>query len=83
MKVLPVVPGEGRDVALPGAINTPADNRVTMEIGAAPIDIGSARACGMRGIRVRTGKYREEAVRQSGITPDLASGSLADLPRHL
>jgi len=46
MKVLPVVPGEGRDVALPGAINTPADNRVTMEIGAAPIDIGGARAAG-------------------------------------
>jgi len=46
-------------------------------------DIGGARACGMKGILVRTGKYREEAVRQSGITPDLVIDSLADLPDHL
>jgi HAD superfamily hydrolase (TIGR01458 family) len=43
-------------------------------------DIGGAQACGMKGIIVRTGKYREEAVRQSGITPDFTIDSLADLP---
>ncbi|MGB4195965.1 MAG: HAD hydrolase-like protein [Methanoculleus sp.] len=38
----------------------------------------------MKGIPVRTGKYREEAVRRSGITPDLVIDSLAeDLPDHI
>lgn len=46
-------------------------------------DIGGARGCGMMGILVRTGKYREEAVRRSGITPDLVIDSLADPPDHI
>jgi len=46
-------------------------------------DIGGAQFCGMKGIQVRTGKYREEVVRRSGITPDLVIGSLADLPDYL
>jgi HAD superfamily hydrolase (TIGR01458 family) len=46
-------------------------------------DIGGARACGMKGILVRTGKYREETVRRSGIAPDLIIDSLADLPDYL
>jgi len=46
-------------------------------------DVGGAQACGMKGIQVRTGKYREEIVRQSGITPDLVIDSLADLPEYL
>ncbi len=69
-------------------------HRALREIGASPneaamvgddivTDIGGARACGMKGILVRTGKYREETVRQSGITPDLVIDSLADLPDHL
>ncbi|WP_292518501.1 TIGR01458 family HAD-type hydrolase [Methanoculleus sp.] len=68
--------------------------RALREIGAGPdeaamvgddivTDIGGARACGMKGILVRTGKYRREAVRQSGITPDLVIESLADLPDHI
>ncbi|MDK2863454.1 MAG: hypothetical protein PWQ46_1164 [Methanomicrobiaceae archaeon] len=44
---------------------------------------GRTRCCGMKGILVRTGKYREEAVRRSGITPDLVIDSLADLPDHI
>ena len=43
-------------------------------------DIGGARRAGMAGILVRTGKYREDAVRASGITPDAVIGSVADLP---
>ncbi len=43
-------------------------------------DIGGARHAGMAGILVRTGKYREDAVRASGITPDAVIGSVADLP---
>jgi len=46
-------------------------------------DIGGAQACGMRGILVRTGKYREETLQQSGITPDLVIDSLAALPDYL
>lgn len=68
--------------------------RALREIGARPeeaamvgddivTDIGGARACGMRGILVRTGKYREETLRQSGITPDLVIDSLATLPDYL
>ncbi|MDN7025029.1 TIGR01458 family HAD-type hydrolase [Methanoculleus sp. FWC-SCC1] len=46
-------------------------------------DIGGARAAGLRGVLVKTGKYREEAVRRSGIRPDLVIGSMAALPEHL
>ncbi|WP_243669442.1 HAD hydrolase-like protein [Methanoculleus chikugoensis] len=47
-------------------------------------DIGGARACGMKGILVKTGKYRGgEAVRASGIEPDLVIDSLADLPEYI
>jgi HAD superfamily hydrolase (TIGR01458 family) len=42
-------------------------------------DIGGAQRCGIRGILVRTGKFREEALARSGITPDLVIGSVADL----
>ncbi len=46
-------------------------------------DVGGAQAAGLRGVLVKTGKYREDVVRRSGITPDLVIGSLADLPQHL
>jgi HAD superfamily hydrolase (TIGR01458 family) len=43
-------------------------------------DIGGAQQCGMQGILVRTGKFREETLAGSGITPDLIIDSVADLP---
>ena len=43
-------------------------------------DIGGAQQCGIMGILVRTGKYREEVLASSGIVPDLVIGSVADLP---
>ena len=43
-------------------------------------DIGGAQRCGIRGILVRTGKYREEVLARSGIAPDLVIGSVTDLP---
>jgi len=43
-------------------------------------DIGGARRAGMAGILVRTGKYRDDTARASGITPDAVIGSVADLP---
>ena len=46
-------------------------------------DVGGAKNVGMKGILVRTGKYREEAVAPSGISPDLILGSIAELGDHL
>ena len=43
-------------------------------------DIGGAMQFGLRGILVRTGKYREEFVRQSGIEPTATVDSIADVP---
>jgi ribonucleotide monophosphatase NagD (HAD superfamily) len=34
-------------------------------------NIGGAQPAGLKGILVRTGKYREDRVRQSGIKPDI------------
>jgi HAD superfamily hydrolase (TIGR01458 family) len=42
-------------------------------------DIGGAQAVGMKGILVKTGKYREEFVADSDIKPDLVIESVAAL----
>jgi HAD superfamily hydrolase (TIGR01458 family) len=42
-------------------------------------DIGGALDAGLDGVLVRTGKFREEAVRASGIKPTLVIDSIADL----
>ncbi len=46
-------------------------------------DVGGAKAIGMKGILVKTGKYREDLARSSGVTPDLVLDSLAALVDHL
>jgi len=46
-------------------------------------DVGGAQQAGLKGILVRTGKYSGEAVRRSGITPDLLIDSLASLQTML
>ena len=43
-------------------------------------DIAGARSCGLRAVLVRTGKFRPDAVEQSGITPDGIISSIAQLP---
>ena len=43
-------------------------------------DIGGAMRAGLAGILVRTGKYREDAVRASGIAPSATVDSIADVP---
>jgi HAD superfamily hydrolase (TIGR01458 family) len=43
-------------------------------------DVGGAMNAGLAGILVRTGKYREGFVRQSGIEPTATVGSIADVP---
>jgi HAD superfamily hydrolase (TIGR01458 family) len=46
-------------------------------------DIGGALHAGLQGILVRTGKYREEAVRAGGIAPTATADSIADVPALL
>jgi HAD superfamily hydrolase (TIGR01458 family) len=43
-------------------------------------DVGGALDAGIMGILVRTGKYREEDVRASGIEPTAIVDSIADVP---
>jgi len=42
-------------------------------------DVGGAQAAGMRGVLVRTGKFRAEEAERSSIRPEATLGSLADL----
>lgn len=64
------------------------------EIGVAPedaimigddieTDIGGGKRAGLRTVLVRTGKYRENFVRQSAVEADLVIASLGDLVQHL
>ena len=46
-------------------------------------DIGGAQDAGLAGILVRTGKYREDALRDSGVEPAAVVGSIADVPALL
>jgi HAD superfamily hydrolase (TIGR01458 family) len=43
-------------------------------------DVGGAMDAGLAGILVRTGKYRDDAVRASGIEPTVTVDSIADVP---
>ena len=46
-------------------------------------DIGGAQRAGLHGVLVRTGKFREEAVRASGVEPEAEVDSIADVPALL
>ena len=46
-------------------------------------DVGGAKAIGMRGVLVRTGKFREEALATADPQPDAVLDSVADLPDWL
>jgi HAD superfamily hydrolase (TIGR01458 family) len=46
-------------------------------------DIGGAKALGMRGVLVRTGKFREETLAAADPKPDAVIGSVAELPTFL
>ena len=46
-------------------------------------DIGGAKRIGMRGILVRTGKFRPAALAEADPQPDAVIDSIADLPAHL
>ncbi|RME21600.1 MAG: TIGR01458 family HAD-type hydrolase [Candidatus Zixiibacteriota bacterium] len=46
-------------------------------------DIGGAQAAGLRGILVKTGKYRDHLAAASAVTPDAVVDSIAALPEFL
>jgi HAD superfamily hydrolase (TIGR01458 family) len=46
-------------------------------------DIGGALGAGLAGILVRTGKYRDDALRDSGVEPTAVVDSIADVPALL
>ncbi|HEY9276881.1 MAG TPA: TIGR01458 family HAD-type hydrolase [Methylotenera sp.] len=46
-------------------------------------DIGGAQQAGLKGVLVRTGKYRKSYAEQSAVTPDLIINSVAELPDAL
>jgi HAD superfamily hydrolase (TIGR01458 family) len=46
-------------------------------------DVGGAMDAGLAGILVRTGKYREDLVRASGIEPTATVDSIAEVPQLL
>jgi HAD superfamily hydrolase (TIGR01458 family) len=46
-------------------------------------DIGGAQAFGIRGVLVKTGKYRDDAVARSSVRPGAVLDSIADLRRLL
>jgi HAD superfamily hydrolase (TIGR01458 family) len=64
------------------ALDLPAD-QVAMVGDDIDSDVGGGQAAGLRGILVKTGKYRADQAEQSEVTPDLVLDSIADLPEKL
>ncbi|MCB1310274.1 MAG: HAD hydrolase-like protein, partial [Leptospiraceae bacterium] len=56
-----------------------APDRVIMIGDDIDSDVGGAQQAGMRGVLVKTGKYRPELVARSGIDPDGVLDSIADI----
>jgi HAD superfamily hydrolase (TIGR01458 family) len=46
-------------------------------------DVAGAQRCGLRGVLVRTGKFREDSLARSDVEPDAVLDSIADLPEWL
>jgi len=46
-------------------------------------DVDGAQRAGAKGVLVRTGKFRQDALDRSGVRPDLIVDSLADLPGQI
>ncbi len=64
------------------SLDTPADQ--IMIVGDdIDNDVGGGQAAGLKGLLVKTGKYREELARASDVSPDAIIDSIADLPALL
>ena len=65
-----------------GEIGVSAD-RAAMVGDDVEADVGGAMDAGLAGILVRTGKYREDLVKDSGVEPTATVDSVADVPALL
>lgn len=65
-----------------GELGVPAD-RAAMVGDDVEADVGGAIEAGLAGVLVRTGKYREDLVADSGVEPTATVDSIADLPQLL
>jgi HAD superfamily hydrolase (TIGR01458 family) len=63
-------------------LGTPAAQAVMVGDDVAS-DVGGAKAVGMRGVLVRTGKFRKETLEAAEPKPDAVLDSIADLPGYL
>ncbi len=84
----------GRKAELMGKPSPEFFRQALQDIGAKPedaamigddimTDVAGAQRLGMKGILVKTGKYREDVTKASGIMPDLVLESIADLAVHM
>ena len=84
----------GREAVVMGKPSPAFFSRALASMGAEPgktamvgddvmTDIGGAMACGLAGILVRTGKFREEALARAPYLPTAILSSIADLPGYL
>jgi len=46
-------------------------------------DVAGAQAAGIRGVLVRTGKFRPDDLERADVTPDAVIASISELPRLL
>jgi HAD superfamily hydrolase (TIGR01458 family) len=65
-----------------GELDVPAE-RAAMVGDDVEADVGGAIEAGLAGILVRTGKYREDLVHESGVEPTATVDSIADVPQLL
>lgn len=68
--------------AAAGCLGLPVED-VAMVGDDVEADVGGAMDAGLRGILVRTGKYRKEWIEKSEITPSRTLASIAELPAAL
>ena len=73
-------PAEGFFAAVLGGLDVDAGEAV-MVGDDVESDVGGALAAGLAGVLVRTGKFREDVVRRSGVEPTRTIDSIADAPR--
>jgi phospholysine phosphohistidine inorganic pyrophosphate phosphatase len=84
-QVVPVVVGKPSGAFFAAALETlriPAQE--TIMVGDdVEADVGGALDAGLRGVLVRTGKYRADRIAETGVTPTATIDSIADLPALL
>ena len=82
----------GRDALVVGKPSPDFFNAAIADMGAdravmvgddVEADVGGALAAGLPGVLVRTGKYRDDALQASGVTPTAIADSIADVPELL